>query len=92
MFRILTRKPEEILEKDNIINEIRELSKSLALAYERYDYIVDDDLIEASIYEIESLKSRYKYMLNLAKEKGILADVTKSAKTISYYSEETIAS
>ena len=92
MFHILTRKTEEDLENEKLIEETHELYKQIQLAYERYDYIIDDDLIEASIYEIEALKSRLRYMLNLAKERGLSAKLNNSIKTIYEYSEETRAS
>lgn len=55
-------------EKMELIEEIRLVSKSLNNAYKRFEFESDNDLIEASIYEIEALKARYRHLLQKAKE------------------------
>lgn len=51
----------------NIINELSDISKRMKELTEKYNLISDDDLIEAFIYEELALKSRYSYLLRLAK-------------------------
>ena len=34
----------------------------------------DSDLIEACIYEMESLRARYRYLLRTAKNRGVKAE------------------
>lgn len=53
---------------ENIKKELRSTEDSLNRAQIRFDYLVDDDLIESQIYEIRALKARYSYYLKKAKE------------------------
>lgn len=60
---------------DWLLGEIHRLSESLTLAYERFELQCDSDLVEATIYEIEALKARYRYLLALAKQRNLKAGV-----------------
>ncbi|MBQ2964399.1 MAG: DUF2508 family protein [Clostridia bacterium] len=60
-------------ENINLINEIQDISRALERAYERFELQSDSDLVEATIFEIEALKARYRYMLALAKEQNLTA-------------------
>ena len=56
---------------DVTLQEIRETSQRLQSAYSRFENESNEDLIDSIIYEIQSLKALYRYLLKLAKEKGI---------------------
>ena len=58
---------------DWLIGEIHRLSEALTLAYERFELQCDSDLVEATIYEIEALKARYRYLHALAKQRNLKA-------------------
>ena len=74
----LIMKKRNINEDDEqLISEIRNLSDALALAYERFELQCDNDLVEATIYEIEALKARYRYMLALAKQRNLKSNETR---------------
>lgn len=60
-------------ESIDLINEIQDISRALERAYERFELQSNNDLVEATIYEIEALKARYRYMLALAKEQNLTA-------------------
>ncbi|MBR2957301.1 MAG: DUF2508 family protein [Clostridia bacterium] len=60
-------------ENINLINESQDISRALERAYERFELQSDSDLVEATIFEIEALKARYRYMLALAKEQNLTA-------------------
>lgn len=60
-------------ENINLLNEIQDISRALERAYERFELQSDSDLVEATIFEIEALKARYRYMLALAKEQNLTA-------------------
>ena len=60
-------------ENINLISEIQDISRALERAYERFELQNDSDLVEATIFEIEALKARYRYMLALAKEQNLTA-------------------
>ena len=62
---------------EQLISEIRNLSDALTLAYERFELQCDNDLVEATIYEIEALKARYRYMLALAKQRNLKSNETR---------------
>lgn len=50
--------------------ELHATAQELRGAYARFNYVSAPELIEASIYEIESLKARYNYLLRCIKELG----------------------
>lgn len=57
--------------EQKLLNEIREVCRKIETAYENFGYEQDDDLVESTIYEIESLKARYRYLLRLAKTQNV---------------------
>ncbi len=56
---------------DSVLLQIRDTSQRLETAYSRFENESDEDLLDSIIYEIQSLKSLYRYLIRLAKEKGI---------------------
>lgn len=60
------RSPQEQLRED-----IRALCDRMEQAYARFEFEQDKDLVEAAIYEIQSLKAQYRYLLRIAKEQGV---------------------
>lgn len=60
--------------EQKLLNEIREVCRKIEAAYENFSYEQDDDLVEATIYEIEALKARYRYLLRLAKNQNITSE------------------
>ena len=52
---------------------IREVCAQLDHVQARFEMECDGDLIDACIYEMEALRSRYRYLLRLAKDQGITA-------------------
>ncbi len=65
------RKPVLKSERNEIVKQIRETSEKLNSAYSRFEYENNDDLVESVIYEIQSLKALYRYLLKKAKETGV---------------------
>ncbi|MBQ3044614.1 MAG: DUF2508 family protein [Clostridia bacterium] len=64
------RKPVKPVQ-DSILLQIRDTSQRLESAYSRFENECNEDLLDSIIYEIKSLKALYRYLLKLAKEKGI---------------------
>ena len=56
---------------DSILLQIRDTSQRLESAYNRFENESNEDLLDSIIYEIQSLKALYRYLLKQAKEKGI---------------------
>ena len=47
--------------------ELRDTARELHFAYDRFNYVTDPGLIEAGIYDINALKSRYDFLLRKLK-------------------------
>jgi len=52
---------------DILIEEIKLTKLELETAYSHFENVVDPDLISSSIYHINSIQERYKYLLKLLK-------------------------
>ena len=52
---------------EELETEIRQARADLALAYRQFDMACDPELVEACIYQIQSLKARYNYLLRTIK-------------------------
>lgn len=48
--------------------ELQDTAQALRCAYDRFNYVSDPELVEASVYEISSIKARYNYLLRRIKE------------------------
>lgn len=57
-------------EIDPVIIQLQEVYDELSLAYIRFNSETNEDLLESIIYDIQSLKARYRYLLKTAKENG----------------------
>ncbi len=64
-------------ENEKLLLEIKNVSHMLAYNNCWFDMECDSDLIDACIYQREELQARYRYLLNLAKQKGITSAVSK---------------
>lgn len=70
------KKPEPPRDESmEIVDEIHAVCRSLEIAFDRFRYGEDEDLVDAAIYEIEALKARYRYLIKLAKSKNVEAGV-----------------
>ena len=54
-----------------LILAIREVCTRIDLVENRFAMETDADLIEGCIYELESLRAQYRYLLRTAREQGI---------------------
>ena len=54
--------------------ELQDTAMALRCAYERFNYVWEAELVEASVYEINSLTARYNYLIRRAKAQGAPAD------------------
>ena len=69
-------KNKETTENSEIIEELERITEQFRANEQLFNMMTDDKLIEAVIFEQRSLQSRYAYLLNVAKEKGIRIDYT----------------
>ena len=49
--------------------ELHSTALALKEAYEKFNYVSEPELVEASVYEISALKARYSYLLRQVKER-----------------------
>lgn len=56
---------------DVTLQQIRDTLQRLRSAYSRFENEENEDLLDSIIYEIQSLKALYRYLLKRAKEEGI---------------------
>lgn len=54
-----------------LLSDIREVCRDMELAESRFENESNSDLIDSCIFEQESLKARYSYLIKCAKEHGI---------------------
>ena len=54
--------------KEELMQELKEVQKSLDRAYENFSYVVDPELIDCCIYELNAGQMRYKYLMRKMKE------------------------
>jgi DNA-binding transcriptional ArsR family regulator len=65
---------------DRLLEDIEEIKLKIQAAESHFSEITDGDLIEANIYEIKSLNSRYRYLLREAKRVGATKDLSEVIK------------
>lgn len=54
-----------------IIESIRSVCERMDVVQSQFELETDPDLIEATIYELQSLRARYRYLLKTARMQGI---------------------
>lgn len=66
----------KILSKEDIIivSILEKLKNDLDYAHNGLDQVIDPILIDSYIFEINSINMKYKYYLNLCKERNLIAD------------------
>lgn len=66
---------QKILREDEaphpIIDAIRDVCERIDATQSRFEQETDPDLIEAAIYELQSLRAKYRYLLRTARSEGI---------------------
>ncbi len=59
--------------EDVLLQEIREVNRQIHCNNAWFDLESNQDLIESCIYEGESLRARYRYLLGIARRQGVSA-------------------
>lgn len=55
---------------DILREELQQTNVALKCAYDKFNYVTEPELIEASIYEISALKARYSYLLRCIRSRN----------------------
>ena len=67
--KLLKKNSKPVTNEDQYLkNEIDLTKKALNAAYSNFDNATDPDLIDCYIYQVNSERKRYKYLLQKAKE------------------------
>lgn len=72
------RKTNNDYEKNKLIREIERAKIDVVTAESFFQFVSDPELVDVAIYELEAKKSRYRYLIRLAKEKGIKKSLKES--------------
>lgn len=54
-----------------VIEAIRDICARIDAVQSRFEMETDPDLIDGCIYELESLRAQYRYLLRTARQQGI---------------------
>ena len=65
------RKQKDALPAAEIIAQLRKLEQKIKENEAIFNRTVEDDLLEACIYDGKALRSRYRYYHNIARQMGI---------------------
>lgn len=66
------------VESEKIIKEIKQAQDDIKNAENFFQNVTDIELIDVAIYELEAKKSKYQYLIKIAKEKGIKRSIKES--------------
>ncbi|WP_042278417.1 DUF2508 family protein [[Clostridium] dakarense] len=65
-------------EKQKIMKEIKRAQVEVKTAEHFFQFVSDPELVDVAIYDLEAKKSRYRYLIRMAKEKGIKKSLQES--------------
>ncbi|MBQ4338887.1 MAG: DUF2508 family protein [Clostridia bacterium] len=76
IYRKKVRMPtKEELKEAQMVEEIRKTRLELESAYNRFENESNEVMLDSVIYEIQSLRARYRFLLQIAREQGIECDI-----------------
>ena len=61
----------EEVEPHPIVESVREVCQRIDATQSCFEQETDPDLIEAAIYELQSLRAKYRYLLRMARAQGV---------------------
>jgi hypothetical protein len=67
MYRHFLNLPQNQTEEEKLYASIRDAEIQLKLAEKRFNEVTDPDLIDYAAYDIMAARSRYEYLLKMAK-------------------------
>lgn len=77
-------------ENNKMIGDIDETLKAINIAYSKFNSVTDANIIEALLYEIKSLESKYKHLLAEAKEQNVIANAKRNILVPAFDAEYAI--
>lgn len=70
MISFRKQKDRKIKEDELLLRQIKSTQDALTNVYLVFDHVTEPDLIDSSIYELNSLLLRYKFLMETAKKRG----------------------
>ncbi len=59
------------IENEQILKDIKIAQNEIKVAENFFQNATDSELIDVAIYELEAKKSKYQYLIRMAKDKGV---------------------
>ena len=59
------------IENEQILKDIKIAQNEVKVAENFFQNVTDLELIDVAIYELEAKKSKYQYLIRMAKDKGV---------------------
>ncbi|RDY22404.1 DUF2508 family protein [Romboutsia maritimum] len=66
------------IENEKLIKEIKRAQLDVKTAECFFHMVTDPELVDVAIYELEAKKSKYRYLINVARNKGIKKSLKES--------------
>lgn len=61
-------------DKELVLLNIEKAKEALHVAYAKFDLVTEPELVDSCIYELKSIQLKYQYLIQQAKELGIIAN------------------
>ena len=82
--RLFGRKKPKLRKEDrDILESLINIKAELDYNYNNFNNITNPDLIDSCIYSMKALHMKYKYYLNLSKERGLAENMFAASRTCS---------
>jgi hypothetical protein len=59
-------------DENSILCNIQKVKEALDIVYTNFDFVTEPELVDSYIYEIKSIQLKYQFLLQKAKELGII--------------------
>ena len=66
----------------SLFTDLSEMRFALSQAYERFNRAVEPELVDACVFEINAVQSRYNYLLRIIKERSGEAECRTCSKGV----------
>lgn len=64
--KLSRKKTENDLRKQQLLDDLAKTKCALDCAYSNFENVIDPDLIDCSIYELQAVQMRYRFLLRQA--------------------------
>ncbi|WP_324822522.1 YaaL family protein [Sinanaerobacter sp. ZZT-01] len=71
MWKNFINLPQPVTEESKLVSSINKAQRDWRDAESRFNEAVDADLIDQAIYDMLAARTKYGYLMKLAKEKGL---------------------